>query len=137
MLVVILDADKAGFLKSEISLIHTIGKAVINRDGQVILYADTIARSKAMDETAIRRAIQQKYNEEHEITPQTIKKEIRDVIELMKTVENEHGSKLTAVDIQKMIEGLRVEMLKAAENLEFERAAELRDQMQRMSKKLK
>ncbi len=138
-LVAILDADKEGFLRSEMSLIQTIGRAARNSEGQVILYADTITKSmkKAMDETARRRAIQQKYNEEHGITPQTIKKEIRDVIESMKPVENEHDSKLTAGDIQKMIEGLRIEMLKAAENLEFERAAELRDQMQRMSEKLK
>lgn len=138
-LVAILDADKEGFLRSEMSLIQTIGRAARNSEGQVILYADTITKSmkKAMDETARRRAIQQKYNEEHGITPQTIKKEIRDVIESMKPVENEHNSKLTAGDIQKMIEGLRIEMLKAAENLEFERAAELRDQMQRMSEKLK
>ncbi len=138
-LVAILDADKEGFLRSEMSLIQTIGRAARNSEGQVILYADTITKSmkKAMDETARRRAIQQKYNEEHGITPQTIKKEIRDVIESMKPVENEHNSKLTAGDIQKMIEGLRIEMLKAAENLEFERAAELRDQMQRISEKLK
>lgn len=138
-LVAILDADKEGFLRSEMSLIQTIGRAARNSEGQVILYADTITKSmkRAMDETARRRGIQQAYNEEHGITPKTIKKDIRDVIESMKPVEDEHKSKLTESDIVKLIEGLRIEMLKAAENLEFERAAQLRDQMQSMSEKLK
>ena len=138
-LVAILDADKEGFLRSEMSLIQTIGRAARNSEGQVILYADTITGSmkRAMDETARRRAIQQRYNEEHGITPQTIRKEVRDVIESMKPVESEHKKQLTAGDIQKMIEGYRVEMLKAAENLEFERAAELRDKMRELSDKLK
>lgn len=138
-LVAILDADKEGFLRSEMSLIQTIGRAARNSEGQVILYADTITGSmkRAMDETARRRSIQQRYNEEHGIIPQTIKKEVRDVIESMKPVESEHKKQLTAGDIQKMIEGYRIEMLKAAENLEFERAAELRDRMRKLSNKLK
>ncbi|MDO5398654.1 MAG: excinuclease ABC subunit UvrB [bacterium] len=138
-LVAILDADKEGFLRSEMSLIQTIGRAARNSEGQVILYADTITGSmkRAMDETARRRSIQQKYNEEHGIIPQTIKKEVRDVIESMKPVESEHKKQLTAGDIQKMIEGYRIEMLKAAENLEFERAAELRDKMRELSGRLK
>lgn len=138
-LVAILDADKEGFLRSEMSLIQTIGRAARNSEGQVILYADTITGSmqRAMDETARRRSIQQKYNEEHGIVPQTIKKEVRDVIESMKPVESEHKKQLTAGDIQKMIEGYRIEMLKAAENLEFERAAELRDKMRELSSRLK
>lgn len=138
-LVAILDADKEGFLRSEMSLIQTIGRAARNSEGQVILYADNITGSmkRAMDETARRRAIQQYYNEEHGITPHTIKKEVRDVIESMKPIESEHKKQLTAGDIQKMIEGYRVEMLKAAENLEFERAAELRDKMRELSDKLK
>ena len=130
-LVAILDADKEGFLRGETSLIQTIGRAARNSEGRVILYADTVTGSmqRAMDETARRRAIQQRYNEEHGIVPQTIRKDIRDVIESMKPAEDGKKSRRTAAQIKKTIEELRVEMLKAAEALEFERAAELRDMM--------
>ncbi len=136
-LVAILDADKEGFLRSEMSLIQTIGRAARNSEGQVILYADTVTGSmqRAMDETARRRSIQQKYNEEHGIIPQTIKKDVRDVIESMKPVEDTKKTKLTQGDIKKIIEGLRVEMLKAADNLDFEQAAELRDRIRKLEGK--
>jgi excinuclease ABC subunit B len=136
-LVAILDADKEGFLRSEMSLIQTIGRAARNSEGQVILYADTVTGSmqRAMDETARRRSIQQKYNEEHGIIPQTIKKDVRDVIESMRPVEDTKKTKLTQGDIKKIIEGLRVEMLKAADNLDFEQAAELRDRIRKLEGK--
>jgi excinuclease ABC subunit B len=90
---------------------------------------------RAMDETARRRSIQQKYNEEHGIIPQTIKKDVRDVIESMRPVEDTKKTKLTQGDIKKIIEGLRVEMLKAADNLDFEQAAELRDRIRKLEGK--
>ena len=138
-LVAILDADKEGFLRSEMSLIQTIGRAARNSEGHVILYADTIAGSmrRAMDETARRREIQKKYNEEHGIVPQTIKKDIRDVIESMKAVDDgEAKTKFKVSDYEKMIAGLTAEMMKAAENLEFEQAAELRDRIRKIEKEI-
>ena len=138
-LVAILDADKEGFLRSEMSLIQTIGRAARNSEGHVILYADTITGSmrRAMDETARRREIQKKYNEEHGIVPQTIKKDIRYVIESMKAVDDgEAKTKFKVSDYEKMIAGLTAEMMKAAENLEFEQAAELRDRIRKIEKEI-
>ncbi|BFH11283.1 UvrABC system protein B [Paenibacillus dendritiformis] len=135
-LVAILDADKEGFLRAERSLIQTIGRAARNADGHVIMYADKITESmdKAIKETERRRAIQMAYNEKHGITPQTIRKKIREVIEATKTAESKAGydvgasvEKLSKKDRQSVIQRLEKEMKDAAKNLQFERAAELRD----------
>jgi len=132
-LVAILDADKEGFLRSEMSLIQTIGRAARNSEGRVILYADNITGSmrRAMDETARRRKIQQKYNEEHGIVPKTIKKDIRARIESMHSVKEATGEE---TDYMAVIADLTAEMIKAAENLEFEAAAQLRDRIRRLEK---
>ncbi len=132
-LVAILDADKEGFLRSEMSLIQTIGRAARNSEGKVILYADTVTGSmrRAIDETARRRQIQSNYNKEHNIVPKTIKKDIRDKIESLKPIEEKtHDS----FEYTKIIANLTAEMIKAAENLEFEVAAELRDRIRRIEK---
>jgi excinuclease ABC subunit B len=137
-LVAILDADKEGFLRSERSLIQTIGRAARNSSGIVIMYADkmTDSMTKAIGETERRREIQHAYNVEHGITPQTINKKVRDVIEASKVAESkadylgeakEASSKMTKKERQSMIERLEKEMKDAARNLQFERAAELRD----------
>ena len=132
-LVAILDADKEGFLRSEMSLIQTIGRAARNSEGKVILYADTITGSmkRAMDETARRRKIQNEYNKEHNIIPKTIKKDIRDKIESLKPVEEAISDNK---EYTKIIANLTAEMIKAAENLEFETAAQLRDRIRRIEK---
>jgi excinuclease ABC subunit B len=140
-LVAILDADKEGFLRSETSLIQTIGRAARNADGRVIMYADRITGSmeRALGETNRRRAKQIAYNEEHGITPETIKKNVEDVLSGLyqgdtdmarvtaKVEKPLHGANLEAV-----LEGLRSDMRKAAENLEFEEAARLRDEVRRL-----
>lgn len=137
-LIAILDADKEGFLRSERSLIQTIGRAARNANGHVILYGDRITDSMqiAIDETARRRAIQEEYNEKHNITPQTIKKSIRDVIRATTAAEEvaeyKHEAlsgkkKYTKQEKQKVIDSLEIEMKEAAKALDFERAAELRD----------
>lgn len=135
-LVAILDADKEGFLRSERSLIQTIGRAARNVDGQVIMYADRITGSmqKAIDETERRRKIQQEYNDKHGITPETVKKEIRKVLEASKVAEDKEEytfkPKLdikSKHEIKDMIKQLEKEMQDAAAILDFERAAELRD----------
>ena len=135
-LVAILDADKEGFLRAERSLIQTIGRAARNADGHVIMYADKMTESmdKAIKETERRRAIQMAYNEKHGITPQTIRKKIREVIEATKTAESKTGydvsasvDKMSKKDRQSVIQRLEKEMKDAAKNLQFERAAELRD----------
>lgn len=135
-LVAILDADKEGFLRSERSLIQTIGRAARNSDGRVVMYGDHITDSmdKAIKETERRRTIQIAYNEKHGITPQTIRKKIRDVIEATKVAESKSDylagattAKMSKRDRQAMIGRLEVEMKEAAKNLQFERAAELRD----------
>jgi excinuclease ABC subunit B len=136
-LVAILDADKEGFLRSERSLIQTIGRAARNADGRVIMYADhrTESMDKAIAETERRRAIQMAYNEKHGITPQTIRKQVRDVIEATKVAEQKTNyltgkqnlEKLSRKERQSIIERLEKEMKEAAKNLQFERAAELRD----------
>ena len=134
-LVAILDADKEGFLRSEMSLIQTIGRAARNAEGQVIMYADTVTGSmqRAMDETARRRNLQQEFNEKHGIIPQTIKKDIRAIIESMKPVESEK-TKSETIDKEKLIAELTAEMYTAAENLDFEEAARLRDQIRKLEK---
>ena len=135
-LVAILDADKEGFLRSEMSLIQTIGRAARNAEGQVIMYADTITGSmrRAIDETARRRGIQERYNREHGIVPQTIKKGIRDVLESMKPVEGASSSKRSAEDTAEMIAELTQKMTEAAERLDFEEAARLRDRIRKLEK---
>ncbi|MGR6546029.1 excinuclease ABC subunit UvrB [Paenibacillus tundrae] len=134
-LVAILDADKEGFLRSERSLIQTIGRAARNSDGRVILYGDKVTDSmdKAIKETERRREIQIAYNEKHGITPQTIRKKVRDVIEATKVAESKNefltgaAEKMSKKERQSLIQRLEVEMKDAAKNLQFERAAELRD----------
>jgi len=136
-LVSILDADKEGFLRSERSLIQTIGRAARNAEGRVIMYGDRITDSmeRAISETERRRAIQLAYNEQHGITPQTIIKKVRDLIEATKAVETKNSfltgaedlSKLSKKDRASVIERLEFEMKEAAKSLQFERAAELRD----------
>lgn len=142
-LVAILDADKEGFLRSETSLIQTIGRAARNADGRVIMYADRVTDSmnKAITETERRRAIQSAYNEKHHITPKTIHKEIRDSIEATKIAEEEGSYDLSNVsklkdkaDIGDAIIILKSEMMEAAEKLEFEKAAQLRDKIMELEK---
>jgi len=131
-LMAILDADKEGFLRSETSLIQTMGRAARNVNGRVIMYADNITDSmqRAMDETARRREIQMRYNKEHSIVPQTVKKEIRDVIDIHKAGGAEKRSsakKLSPQDINKEIQRLTADMQAAAKALNFEQAAVIRD----------
>lgn len=128
-LIAIMDADKQGFLRSDRSLIQTIGRAARNANGHVIMYADSIsdAMKKAISETKRRREIQIKYNNEHNITPKTIVKAIRDVISNTDTESLPKNEKLSKKEKIKMIENLEKEMREAAKNLDFERAMELRD----------
>ena len=141
-LVAILDADKEGFLRSETSLIQTVGRAARNAEGRVIMYADKITRSMAatIEETARRRQIQSQYNEEHGIIPRTIKKDIRDNIETLKLAEEEEIYGISETDnkdeIKENIEKLQAEMMEAATNLQFERAAQLRDKIKELEEKL-
>jgi excinuclease ABC subunit B len=134
-MVAILDADKAGFLRSETSLIQTIGRAARNVNAKVILYADTVtpAMQKAIDETTRRRAIQMKYNADHGITPQTVQKAIRASLEsevkARKTAQEAIHANDQQFDQTEIIRLLEEEMLQAAQNLEFERAAQLRDKI--------
>ena len=128
-LIAILDADKEGFLRSTRSLIQTIGRCARNASGHVIMYGDKITDSmeQAISETARRRAIQEKYNEEHNITPTTIKKEIREVISNVDTVKGKKTKKPSKKEQALLIETIEEEMREAAKNLDFERAMELRD----------
>ncbi len=144
-LVAILDADKEGFLRAERSLIQTIGRAARNANGKVILYADKVTESmdKAIKETYRRRAIQIAYNEKHGITPQTIRKKVRDVIEATKVAEQKAEylaeakmAKMSKKDRLSLIERLEQEMKEAAKHLQFERAAELRDAIMELKAEL-
>ncbi len=139
-LVAILDADKEGFLRSETSLIQTVGRAARNADGTVIMYADTITGSmrRAIDETNRRREIQQKYNTEHGIIPKTIKKSVSEVIEATKSVSDTkiEKQKQSAETVRRTITELTAEMRKAAELLQFELAAQLRDEIKRLEEQL-
>ncbi|MBA5746414.1 excinuclease ABC subunit UvrB [Aerococcus urinaeequi] len=145
-LVTILDADKEGFLRNERSLIQTIGRAARNQNGHVILYADGITDSmrRAMDETARRRAIQQAYNKEHGIVPQTIKKEIRDAIRITHVNSEEMSNSLTEQlralkrdDREQALRNVELEMKQAAKDLNFEKAAELRDIIMELKAEMK
>ena len=134
-LVAILDADKEGFLRSERSLIQTIGRAARNTDGKVIMYADELTPSmeKAISETNRRRSIQEKYNKEHNITPTTIKKAVRETIKATYQIDNNTEELIKKdEDIKDTINRLTDEMLKYAQNLEFEKAAELRDKIKEL-----
>ena len=143
-LVAILDADKEGFLRSEVSLIQTIGRAARNAQGHVIMYADVITDSMrgAMEETMRRRELQQAYNEEHGITPQTIKKAVRDLISISKAVAKEEKElekdpeSMSREELEKLIGEVQKQMKKAAAELNFEAAATLRDQMISLKKYL-
>lgn len=141
-LVAILDADKEGFLRSETSLIQTIGRAARNANGKVIMYADEITRSMqtAIEETERRRGIQQKYNEENHLTPKTVFKEIRGVIAATKVAEEDVvysvRETLDREAVKETIIQLQEEMIKAAEKLEFEKAARLRDEIRELESKL-
>ncbi len=136
-LVAIIDADKEGFLRSETSLIQTVGRAARNSEGHVIMYADTITRSMqaAIDETNRRREIQQAYNEAHGITPKTIEKAVRDLISISKKIEaddvalKKDPESMSPKEIKALISRTESEMRKAAADLDFERAAMLRDQL--------
>lgn len=136
-LVAILDADKEGFLRSETSLIQTVGRAARNAEGHVVMYADSMTDSMraAIEETERRRSIQQKYNEEHGITPQTIKKAVRDLISISKVVAKEEArfekdpESMDRKELEKLIADVQKKMGKAAAELNFEAAAELRDKM--------
>ncbi len=143
-LVVILDADKEGFLRSETSLVQTIGRAARNAEGHVIMYADNMTDSmkRAIDETKRRRAIQQAYNDEHGITPQTIKKKVRDLIAISKEIAREEvrfakdPESMDAGELRNLIADVEKKMKRAATDLNFEAAAELRDQMIDLKKHL-
>ncbi len=143
-LVAILDADKEGFLRSEISLVQTIGRAARNADGHVIMYADTITDSmrNAIDETNRRRSIQKKYNEEHGITPQTIRKAVREVMRISKKVEaaafdvEKDLESMSPKEIEAVLKKLQKKMTAAAADLNFELAAQLRDQIIEIKKEM-
>ena len=144
-LVAILDADKEGFLRSETSLVQTIGGAARNAEGHVVMYADhmTDSMKKAISETERRRAIQIAYNEEHGITPQTIKKSVRDLISISKKVAAEElkmekdPESMSEKELEKLIKDLEKQMKKAAAELNFEAAAELRDKLIELKQMLK
>ncbi len=143
-LVAILDADKEGFLRSETSLIQTVGRAARNSEGHVIMYADVITDSmgRAIEETKRRRKIQQEYNEKHGITPTTIKKAVRDLIAISKAAERDYGDNekdiesMDAAELNKLTKELQKKMHKAAAELNFEEAAILRDRMLEVKKML-
>ncbi len=143
-LVAILDADKEGFLRSSVSLIQTIGRAARNAQGHVIMYADTVTESmkEAIDETMRRRSMQEQYNKEHGITPQTIQKGVRDLISISKEVAKEEKQmekdpeSMDREELTKLIADVEKKMRKAASELDFETAAELRDKMVMLKKHL-
>jgi excinuclease ABC subunit B len=139
-LVAILDADKEGFLRSERSLIQTIGRAARNAEGHVIMYADTVTPSMeaAIRETNRRRSLQETYNTEHGITPKTITKKVAEVLEISSNKEEKKGrrqkKRLSPIEREQEIERLTKEMKAAAKQLEFERAASLRDRIADLKK---
>ncbi|MFR7992046.1 MAG: helicase-related protein, partial [Lachnospiraceae bacterium] len=143
-LVAILDADKEGFLRSETSLIQTIGRAARNADGRVIMYADVITDSmrRAIDETERRRQIQEQYNTEHNITPKTIQKSVRDLIRISKEIAAEElrmekePESMSRAELEKLIKKIEKQMRAAAAELNFEAAAELRDKMTELKQML-
>lgn len=143
-LVAILDADKEGFLRSETSLIQTIGRAARNSEGHVIMYADVMTDSMrlAIDETKRRRALQEAYNKEHGITPTTIKKAVRDLISISKEVAKteekmeKDPESMSREELEKLIGQVQKQMKAAAAELNFEMAAELRDKMITLKKSL-
>lgn len=137
-LIAILDADKEGFLRSETSLIQTIGRAARNSEGRVIMYGDKITRSmkKAIDETERRRKIQTEFNKKHGITPTTIKKNIAEIIQVTKSTKDveEINEEFSHEQVENILINLESEMYKAAEELDFERAAEIRDQIAKLKR---
>ena len=141
-LVAILDADKEGFLRSETSLIQTIGRAARNSEGHVVMYADTMTDSMrlAIQETERRRTVQMAYNEEHGITPKTIQKSVRDLISISKKVAAEEmrmekdPESMSRKELEKLAKDIEKQMKKAAAELNFEAAAELRDKMIELKK---
>ena len=143
-LVAILDADKEGFLRSEISLVQTIGRAARNAEGHVIMYADVVTDSmdKAISETNRRREIQMQYNEAHGITPQTIKKAVRDIVRITKKVEasdfdlEKDMESMNRKELEIVVKKLQKKMQAAAADLNFEEAAALRDQMVMVKKQI-
>jgi len=145
-LVAILDADKEGFLRSETSLIQTVGRAARNASGHVLMYADTITDSmrRAIDETNRRRAIQEKYNDEHGITPTSIRKAVRDLIRISQAVESpkrkgldKDPESMDEKELKALIEHIKKKMHQAAVELNFEEAANLRDRMMELKAYLK
>ena len=130
-LVAILDADKEGFLRSETSLVQTIGRAARNADGRVIMYADVMTDSmmKAIGETNRRRALQEAYNQAHGITPQTVRNAVHEVLEITRKVEESAPAALTEDERADLMRQVEDQMLSAAKNLEFEEAARLRDRL--------
>ena len=139
-LVAILDADKEGFLRSTTSLIQTSGRAARNIDGRVIFYADSVTQSmqKAIDEMSRRRTIQMEYNTTHQIIPESIKKSIQEVlvkqgkINTALMIDNEEDEYLSKKDASKLIKNLEKQMLTAAQSLDFEKAAKLRDRIKKI-----
>ena len=138
-LVAILDADKEGFLRSETSLVQTIGRAARNAGGQVIMYADSVTDSmeRAIAETERRRAIQMAYNEKHGIVPKTIIKDIREVLEISSKTKEKSDRSLSSAERKQLIDRLTKEMKSAAKMLEFEHAAYLRDRIAKLQKQIK
>jgi excinuclease ABC subunit B len=150
-LVAILDADKEGFLRSETSLVQTIGRASRNVDGAVIMYADEVTDSmrRALSETNRRRSLQMAYNEEHDIDPQTIRKKVSDILELIQSGDAPPGDRrarelrrrepldLTEPDLRRLIQSLEEEMHESAADLRFEYAARLRDEVNELRRELK
>jgi excinuclease ABC subunit B len=142
-LVAILDADKEGFLRSDTSLIQTVGRAARNSDGRVVMYADTVTESmqRAISETNRRRAIQERYNEENGITPQTIIKKVFDIIQITSEAEertrrglDKDPESMSRDELLAAVKKLDKEMRQAAADLQFERAAQLRDEIMGMKK---